>query len=79
MSTQEANDRLELQGTPGLIPPTLSLGSPHGQGFARAIQQTSRRARVSLPQLGTSVTSRKARFYSLTSAGRKQRVRETTK
>jgi PadR family transcriptional regulator PadR len=28
---------------------------------------------------GTSINNRKARFYSLTSAGRKQLVRETTK
>src|SRR5277367_5990224 len=43
MSTQEANDRLEmLQGTLDLlILRTLIYGSQHGQGIARAIQQTS--------------------------------------
>ncbi|HEX4664824.1 MAG TPA: hypothetical protein VH196_10570 [Terriglobales bacterium] len=43
MSTQETNDRLELlQGTLDLlILRTLILGSQHGQGIARAIQQTS--------------------------------------
>lgn len=54
MSTQEADDRLELlQCTPSLlIPRTLIFGSQDGQGIAPAIQQTSRRARVSLPQTG---------------------------
>src|SRR6201998_4417139 len=43
MSTQEAKDRLELlQGTLDLlILRTLIFGSRHGQGIARAIQQTS--------------------------------------
>jgi len=43
MSTQEAKDRLELlQGTLDLlILRTLIFGSQHGQGIARAIQQTS--------------------------------------
>lgn len=54
MSTQEADDRLELlQCTPSLlIPRTLIFGSQDRQGIAPAIQQTSRRARVSLPQMG---------------------------
>jgi PadR family transcriptional regulator PadR len=43
MSTQEASDRQErLQGTLDLpILRTLIFGSPHGQGIARTIQQTS--------------------------------------
>src|SRR5438046_8649797 len=43
MSTQEIKDRLELlQGTLDLlILRTLIFGSQHGQGIARAIQQTS--------------------------------------
>jgi PadR family transcriptional regulator len=43
MSTQDAQDRLELlQGTLDLlILRTLIFGSQHGQGIARAIQQTS--------------------------------------
>ncbi len=43
MSTQETRERLELlQGTLDLlILRTLILGSQHGQGIARAIQQTS--------------------------------------
>jgi PadR family transcriptional regulator PadR len=43
MSTQEARERLELlQGTLDLlILRTLIFGSQHGQGIARAIQQTS--------------------------------------
>jgi PadR family transcriptional regulator PadR len=99
MSTQEAKDRLELlQGTLDLlILRTLIFGSQHGQGIARAIQQTSEEELLvehgalypALQRLeergwisakwGTSLNNRKARFYSLTSAGRKQLVRETTK
>jgi PadR family transcriptional regulator len=99
MSTQEANDRLELlQGTLDLlILRTLIFGSQHGQGIARAIQQTSEEELLvehgalypALQRLeergwisakwGTSANNRKARFYSLTSAGRKQLVKETTK
>jgi PadR family transcriptional regulator PadR len=43
MSTQESRERLELlQGTLDLlILRTLIFGSQHGQGIARAIQQTS--------------------------------------
>ena len=43
MSTQEEKDRLELlQGTLNvLILRTLIFGPQHGQGIARAIQQTS--------------------------------------
>jgi len=99
MSTQEAKTRLELlQGTLDLlILRTLIFGSQHGQGIARAIQQTSEEELLvehgalypALQRLeergwisakwGTSANNRKARFYSLTSAGRKQLVRETTK
>jgi PadR family transcriptional regulator PadR len=99
MSTQEANDRLKLlQGTLDLLVlRTLIFGSQHGQGIARAIQQSSEEELLvehgalypALQRLeergwisakwGTSLNNRKARFYSLTSAGRKQLVRETTK
>ena len=99
MSTQESNERLELlQGTLDLlILRTLIFGPQHGQGIARAIQQTSEeellvehgalypalqrledRAWISA-KWGTSSNNRKARFYSLTTAGRKQLSRETTK
>ncbi|HEX7252501.1 MAG TPA: PadR family transcriptional regulator [Thermoanaerobaculia bacterium] len=97
MSTQEDGDRLELlQGTLDLlILRTLIFGSQHGQGIARAIQQTSDQELLvehgalypALQRLeergwitakwGTSSNNRKARFYSLTAAGRKQLVRET--
>src|SRR5712671_7837875 len=99
MSTQESSDRLELlQGTLDLlILRTLIFGSQHGQGIARAIQQTSQEELLvehgalypALQRLeerdwisakwGVSSNNRKARFYSLTAAGRKQLVRETTK
>jgi|SRR3984957_420958 len=99
MSTQENRERLELlQGTLDLlILRTLIFGSQHGQGIARAIQQTSDEELLvehgalypALQRLeergwisakwGTSANNRKARFYSLTSAGRKQLVKETTK
>ena len=99
MSTQDTRERLELlQGTLDmLILRTLIFGSQHGQGIARAIQETSEKELLvehgalypALQRLeergwisakwGTSVNNRKARFYSLTSAGRKQLVKQTTK
>ncbi len=99
MSTQEERERLELlQGTLDLlILRTLIFGPQHGQGIARAIQQTSEdellvehgalypalqrledRGRIAA-EWGTSPNNRKARFYKLTAAGRKQLVKETTK
>jgi transcriptional regulator len=99
MSTQEEKERLELlQGTLDLlILRTLILGSQHGQGIARAIQQTSgdellvehgalypalqrleNRGWISA-KWGTSDNNRKARFYTLTKAGREQLSRETSK
>ena len=99
MSTQQSRERLELlQGTLDLlILRTLIFGAQHGQGIARAIQQTSEEELLvehgalypALQRLegrgwisakwGTSSNNRKARFYSLTAAGRKQLVKETTK
>ena len=99
MSTQDEKERLELlQGTlDPLILRTLIFGSQHGQGIARAIQQSSEEELLvehgalypALRRLeergwisakwGTSSNNRKARFYSLTAAGRKQLVKETTK
>jgi transcriptional regulator len=99
MSTQEARERLELlQGTLDLlILRTLIFGSQHGQGVARAIQQTSDEELLvehgalypALQRLeergwisarwGVSSNNRKARFYSLTSAGHRQLGRETAK
>ena len=99
MSTQKEQERLELlQGTLDLlILRTLIFGPQHGQGVARAIQQTSEDELLvehgalypALQRLeergwfaaewGTSTNNRKARFYRLTAAGRKQLVKETTK
>jgi PadR family transcriptional regulator, regulatory protein PadR len=96
---QSANEPLDiLQGTLDLlILRTLIFGSQHGQGIARAIQQTSEQELFvehgalypALQRLeergwisakwGISTNNRKARFYSLTAAGRKQLVSETTK
>jgi PadR family transcriptional regulator len=99
MSTHEEQERLELlQGTLDLlILRTLIFGPQHGQGIARAIEQTSEdellvehgalypalqrlesRGWISA-EWGTSSNNRKARFYKLTQAGRKQLVRETSK
>src|SRR5881275_1976640 len=99
MSTQEDKERLELlQGTLDLlILRTLIFGPQHGQGIARAIQQTSdgeflvehgalypalqrleERGWISA-KWGTSSNNRKARFYALTAAGRKQLVRQKAK
>lgn len=99
MSTQDARERLELlQGTLDLlILRTLIFGSQHGQGIARAIQQTSDEELLvehgalypALQRLegrgwisakwGVSSNNRRARFYSLTSTGRRQLGRETVK
>ena len=99
MFTQDPRRKLELlQGTLDLlILRTLILGAQHGQGIARAIQQTSDEELLvehgalypALQRLeergwisakwGLSSTNRKARFYSLTAAGRKQLARETEK
>jgi transcriptional regulator len=99
MSTADGRDRLALlQGTLDLlILRTLIFGPQHGQGIARAIQQTSdeellvehgalypalqrleERGWISAKS-GISSNNRKARFYSLTPAGRKQLGRETTR
>lgn len=98
MSTQEREKLELLQGTLDLlILRTLIFGPQHGQGIARAIQQTSEEELLvehgalypALQRLeergwisakwGVSKNNRKARFYSLTSAGRKQLVAETNK
>ena len=99
MSTQDTKERLELlQGTLDLlILRTLIFGSQHGQGIARAIQQTSQEELLvehgalypALQRLeergwisakwGVSSNNRRARFYALTAAGRKQLAKETNK
>jgi transcriptional regulator len=99
MPTREENDRLALlQGTLDvLILRTLIFGPQHGQGIARAIQDTSRDELLvehgalypALQRLeaqgwisakwGTSANNRRARFYTLTSSGRAQLVRESTR
>jgi PadR family transcriptional regulator, regulatory protein PadR len=99
MSTQEESKRLELlQGTLDLlILRTLVFGPQHGQGIARAIQQSSEDVLLvehgalypALQRLeaqkwisarwGTSANNRKARFYMITQAGRKQLVKESTR
>jgi PadR family transcriptional regulator PadR len=95
MFTQETRERLELlRGTLDLsILHTLIFGSQHGQGIARAIQQTSEEEllvehgalypapqpleeRAGFPaKWGTSSNNRRARSYSLTAAGPKQRMK----
>ena len=99
MSTQGRSDRLELlQGTLDLlILRTLIFGPEHGQGIARAIQQTSHEELLvehgalypALQRLekrgwiaaewGTSPNNRRARYYVLTAAGRRQLAKEATK
>ena len=95
MSTQARRPDL-LQGTLDLlILRTLALCKQHGQGVARAIQQSSLEVILvdhgslypALQRLeerawiraewGTSENNRRARFYELTAAGRKQLARET--
>lgn len=99
MSTRDDKERLAiLQGTLDLlILRMLVFGPQHGQGIARAIQQTSNDVILvehgalypALQRLeanrwisarwGTSENNRRARFYTLTRAGRKQLARETSR
>ena len=99
MSTRDQEDRLLLlQGTLDLlILRTLALGPQHGQGIARAIQESSADELLvehgalypALQRLearewiaaewGVSDNNRKARFYTLTKAGRKQLASETNR
>lgn len=99
MSTRGTSERdALLQGTLDLlILRTLVFGPEHGQGIARAIQQTSddvllvehgalypalQRLEAKgwiLAEWGTSENNRKARFYTLTPAGRRQLARQTTR
>ncbi|HYM22106.1 MAG TPA: PadR family transcriptional regulator [Vicinamibacterales bacterium] len=99
MSTHKRRPPLDLlQGTLDLlILRTLIFGPQHGQGIARAIQQTSADELLvehgalypALQRLeeqgwiagkwGTSSNNRKARFYSLTPAGRRQLTDETSR
>ena len=93
-----ANDKSEiLQGTLDLmVLQTLdSMGSLHGYGIARRIEQISEESlRVNQGTIylclvrllqkkwikaewGTSENNRKARFYSISKAGRKQLIAET--
>jgi len=97
MSTQDQRLAL-LQGTLDvLILRTLIFGEQHGQGIARAIQQTSGDELLvehgalypALQRLesqgwitakwGTSANNRKARFYTLTKAGRAQLAVESSR
>jgi transcriptional regulator len=99
MSTGEEQERLALlQGTLDLlILRRLMFGPEHGQGIARAIQETSGDELLiehgalypALQRLeakgwisagwGTSENNRRARFYMLTKAGRRQLTREWTR
>jgi transcriptional regulator len=99
MSTRDDRDRLVLmQGTLDvLILRTLIFGQQHGQGIARAIQQTSEDELLvdhgalypALQRLeaqgwiaakwGTSSNNRRARFYTLTKAGRAQLTRQSNR
>jgi transcriptional regulator len=99
MSTRDDRERLALmQGTLDvLILRTLIFGPQHGQGIARAIQQTSEDELLvdhgalypALQRLeaqgwiaakwGTSSNNRRARFYTLTKAGRAQLTKESNR
>ena len=98
MSTQDGDRLTLLQGTLDvLILRTLIFGPQHGQGIARAIQESSADELLvehgalypALQRLeaqgcvtakwGTSSNNRRARFYTLTKAGRAQLVRESNR
>jgi transcriptional regulator len=96
---QAEEDQLALlQGTLDvLILRTLVFGPQHGQGIARAIQETSENVLLvdhgalypALQRLetqkwitakwGTSTNNRRARFYTLTKAGREQLVQQSSR
>ena len=98
MSTQDTERLTLLQGTLDvLILRTLIFGPQHGQGIARAIQESSADELLvehgalypALQRLeaqkwisakwGTSANNRKARFYTLTKAGREQLVEQSSR
>jgi len=99
MSTREDPDRLVLmQGTLDvLILRTLIFGPEHGQGIARAIQQSSddellvehgalypalqrlEAQKLIAAKWGTSANNRRARYYTLTTKGRAQLARQSSK
>jgi transcriptional regulator len=99
MPTRDDADRLVLmQGTLDvLILRTLIFGPEHGQGIARAIQQTSADELLvehgalypALQRLeaqglisakwGTSANNRRARYYTLTKAGREQLTKQSNR
>lgn len=97
--SQTRPDQLALlQGTVDvLILRTLLFGPQHGQGIARAIQESSQDVLLvdhgalypALQRLesqkwitakwGTSTNNRRARFYSLTKAGRAQLLEQSSR
>ena len=101
MKTRSQSDQEQLallQGTLDvLILRTLLFGPQHGQGIARAIQDTSEDVLLvdhgalypALQRLeaqkwitakwGTSTNNRRARFYTLTRAGREQLVEQSNR
>ena len=101
MKTRTAAEREQLallQGTLDvLILRTLLFGPQHGQGIARAIQESSEDVLLvdhgalypALQRLeaqrwitakwGTSTNNRRARFYTLTKAGREQLVQQSNR
>src|SRR4051812_44990340 len=101
MKTRGAGEQEQLalvQGTLDvLILRTLIFGPQHGQGIARAIQETSEdvllvdhgalypalqrlEAQKSITaKWGTSANNRKARFYTITRAGRQQLSKQASR
>src|SRR6185369_4274192 len=85
MSIRKRADRAysaHLQGTLDLlILRTLVFGPQHGQAIGRAIQRDSDEVLIVDhgfvdASWGTSENNRRARFYALTRAGRRELVRE---
>jgi len=101
MKTRSPSDQEQLallQGTLDvLILRTLVFGPQHGQGIARAIQDTSEDVllvdhgalypalqrleaqRWITAEWGTSANNRRARFYTLTHAGRAQLLEQASR
>ncbi len=99
MATRDDADRLVLmQGTLDvLILRTLIFGPEHGQGVARAIQQSSddellvehgalypalqrlEAQKLISAKWGTSANNRRARYYTLTKAGREHLAKQSSR
>jgi PadR family transcriptional regulator PadR len=82
MSTRKINDQLDLMkgSLDLLVLQTLAAGRAHGHAIACSIERRSDEVlQVGHAEDGISENNRKARFYRLTSKGRKHLFAEASK